>query len=174
MYALQQIFEAIRNFLEQGGNVLIIIAFVIGAMWMIMTERFIYFNGEHKRRVKDTLNAWEAREDQTSWNAQRIREAMISRVAAGANESLGLIKALVTMCPLLGLLGTVTGMIEVFDVMAVSGTGNARSMASGVAKAILPTMAGMVGALSGVFASTYLGTKAKQEIELLADRMAAE
>ncbi|MFK7885313.1 MAG: MotA/TolQ/ExbB proton channel family protein [Gammaproteobacteria bacterium] len=174
MYALQQIFEAIRDFLDQGGDVLLIIAFVIGAMWMIMTERFIYFNGEHKRRVKETLDTWEAREDRSSWHAQRIREAMISRVAGGANQSLGLIKALVTMCPLLGLLGTVTGMIEVFDVMAVSGTGNARSMASGVAKAILPTMAGMVGALSGVFASTYLGTKAKQEIELLADHMASE
>ncbi|MFK8014388.1 MAG: MotA/TolQ/ExbB proton channel family protein [Gammaproteobacteria bacterium] len=174
MYALQQIFEAIRDFVEQGGNVLFIIAFVIGALWMIMTERFIYFNSEHKRRVKETLAAWEARTDRTSWHAKRIREAMISRVSEGANQSLSLIKALVTMCPLLGLLGTVTGMIEVFDVMAVSGTGNARSMASGVAKAILPTMAGMVGALSGVFASTYLGGKAKMEIELLADHMADE
>lgn len=174
MYALTQFFEAIRDFLEQGGDVLLIIAFVIGAMWMIMTERFIYFHGEHKRLVKSTLDTWEARTDRTSWNAKRIREAMISRVAGGANQSLSLVKALVTMCPLLGLLGTVTGMIEVFDVMAVSGTGNARSMASGVAKAILPTMAGMVGALSGVFASTYLGTKAKQEIELLADHMSDE
>jgi len=66
-------------------------------------------------------------------------------------QSLGLIKSLVAVCPLLGLLGTVTGMIEVFDVMAVMGTGSARAMASGISKATIPTMAGMVGALTGVF-----------------------
>ena len=54
-------------------------------------------------------------------------------------------------------------MIEVFDVMAISGSGNARSMASGVSKATIPTMAGMVGALSGVFASTWLNRKVKTE-----------
>ena len=47
----------------------------------------------------------------------------------------------------MGLMGTVTGMIEVFDVMAISGSGNPRSMAAGVSKATVPTMAGMVAAL---------------------------
>ena len=45
------------------------------------------------------------------------------------------IRALVALCPMLGLLGTVTGMIEVFDVMAIAGSGNARGMAAGVSKA---------------------------------------
>ena len=65
--------------------------------------------------------------------------------------------------------GTVTGMIEVFDVMALSGTGNARSMASGVSKATIPTMAGMVGALSGVFLVTMLTRRVEREVELLED-----
>jgi len=62
------------------------------------------------------------------------------------------------LAPLFGLLGTVTGMIEVFQVMAFSGGGDARAMAGGVSKATLPTMAGMVVALSGVFASIYLNS----------------
>nr|NIP17524.1 MotA/TolQ/ExbB proton channel family protein [Xanthomonadales bacterium]NIX12314.1 MotA/TolQ/ExbB proton channel family protein [Xanthomonadales bacterium] len=77
----------------------------------------------------------------------------------------------VALCPLLGLLGTVTGMIEVFDVMAISGTGNPRSMASGVSKATIPTMAGMVAALSGIAMSTYLQRKAGRERELLSDHL---
>ena len=44
---------------------------------------------------------------------------------------------------MLGLLGTVYGMIEVFEVLAVLGTGNPRAMSTGVAKATIPTMAGM-------------------------------
>ena len=49
------------------------------------------------------------------------------------------------------LLGTVYGMIEVFEVLAVLGTGNPRAMSTGVAKATIPTMAGMTIALSGYF-----------------------
>ena len=59
------------------------------------------------------------------------------------------VKTLVALCPMLGLLGTVTGMIEVFDVMAAGG-GNTRGMAAGVSKATLPTMAGMVAAPLGL------------------------
>ena len=68
-------------------------------------------------------------------------------------------------------MGTVTGMIEVFDVMAFSGSGNARSMASGVSKATIPTMAGMVGALSGVFLVTLLNQKVNREVEDLEDNL---
>ncbi len=78
---------------------------------------------------------------------------------------------MVAVCPLIGLLGTVTGMIEVFDVMAILGSGNARAMAAGVSKATIPTMAGMVAALSGVFMSTYIERKAKREGERLEDSL---
>jgi biopolymer transport protein ExbB len=56
-------------------------------------------------------------------------------------------------------------MIEVFDVMAISGSGNARSMASGVSKATIPTMAGMVGALSGVFLITIITRTIETRVE---------
>ena len=58
--------------------------------------------------------------------------------------------------------GTVTGMIEVFQVMAFTGGGDARSMAGGVS-ATLPTMAGMTTALSGVFATIYLNAAKNRE-----------
>ena len=82
-----------------------------------------------------------------------------------------MVETLVALCPLLGLLGTVTGMIAVFEVMAVTGGGNARSMASGVSMATIPTMAGMVGALSGVFLVTVLVRTVKRRITFLEDRM---
>ena len=81
---------------------------------------------------------------------------------------------MVILCPLLGLLGTVTGMIEVFNILAITGGGDARSMASGVSKATIPTMAGMVAALSGVFASTWLARKAEREKELIQDQLTIE
>jgi len=85
-----------------------------------------------------------------------------------------MIQTFVALCPLLGLLGTVTGMISVFEVMAVSGTGNARSMAAGVSRATIPTMAGMVGALSGVFLVTVLTRTAKRNIQSLEEEMSMD
>jgi biopolymer transport protein ExbB len=86
-------------------------------------------------------------------------------------KNVGLIKVLISICPLLGLLGTVTGMIAVFDVMTYSGGGNARAMAGGVSKATVPTMAGMVAALSGVYFGTWLEHKAQTEAEKLEDQL---
>ena len=77
------------------------------------------------------------------------------------------------LCPLLGPLGTVTGMITVFDVMAVSGTGNARSMAAGVSQATIPTMGGMVAALSGMFPAIYLERQAKRRTSEFEDHLAS-
>ncbi|KPZ60548.1 MotA/TolQ/ExbB proton channel family protein [Pseudoalteromonas sp. S3776] len=163
--------NAIRDFLDTGGQVLLVIGVLIFAMWLLILERFIYFFKGFSRYKQKLKAQWKNRAERNSWNAEQIRQAMISRASMRLDTNLALINVMVALCPLLGLLGTVTGMIEVFDVMAITGTGSARSMASGVSKATIPTMAGMVGALSGVFASTFLQRKAKREVELLQDSM---
>ncbi len=171
MYFLIDWYEATLAFLDLGGQVLVVIAWVLLFMWTLIVERVLYFRTAHRRMVAQTLEVWEARGERRSWNAFQIRAAMVSRVSMDANMSLPMIKTLVALCPLLGLTGTVTGMIEVFDVMAFIGTGSARSMAAGVSKATVPTMAGMVGALSGVFASIWLSRKADREVEMLQDNL---
>jgi len=90
-------------------------------------------------------------------------------VRLNLHRNLGPIQTVVKLCPMLGLLGTVTGMIEVFDVMAIAGSGNARGMAAGVSKATLPTMAGMVAALTGMLFSIQLSRFAVDESERVAD-----
>jgi biopolymer transport protein ExbB len=162
-------FEAVRDFMELGGDVLTLIAVVIFLMWVLIFERIIYFRTGLNSMGKEISDAWEARAERTSWNAHQIRYAMVSRYAMAANVGVPVIQTLVALCPLLGLMGTVTGMIEVFDVMAISGSGNARSMASGVSKATIPTMAGMVGALSGVFLNTFISRSIETRVEHLED-----
>jgi biopolymer transport protein ExbB len=174
MYSLIEWYDATRDFLTQGGPILTWIAWLMLFMWVLIVERVIYLRTEHKKAMRIALETWESRAERASWNARQIRDALISRVKLSLTQPLSLIQTCVALCPLLGLLGTVTGMITVFDVMAISGTGNARSMASGVSMATIPTMAGMVGALSGVFAITWLMRKAETEIESLKDNMTME
>ncbi|KFZ28420.1 biopolymer transporter ExbB [Pseudidiomarina atlantica] len=166
--------NAIRDFVETGGQVLLAIGILIFVMWLMILERIFYYSRGHQQVKKAALADWQARADKSSWRAEQIRQAMISRVSIALGGRLPILQAMVALCPLLGLMGTVTGMIEVFDVMAISGTGNARSMAAGVSKATIPTMAGMVGALSGVFATTWLQRTAKRERMKLEDRMLLE
>ena len=81
------------------------------------------------------------------------------------------IHVLIALCPLFGLLGTVTGMMNVFDVIAVMGTGNVRAMASGISQATIPTMAGMVVALPGLYLKAGLRKQAQRRVARLADRL---
>jgi biopolymer transport protein ExbB len=163
--------ETIRDFMELGGDVLFVIGFLTLFMWTLILERLFYLRTGHKRLSAKTMQLWESRSDHKSWNAHQIRIRLISQVSAQVERNIPLIQTCVALCPLLGLLGTVTGMVEVFEVMAISGSGNPRSMASGVSKATIPTMAGMVAALSGVAMATYLQRKASRERELLADNL---
>ena len=122
--------------------------------------------------MSGVIASWEGRSsERKSWSAQQIREKLISQARMQINQYLPVIKTLVALCPLLGLLGTVTGMIEVFNIMAVTGGGDAKSMAGGVSRATVPTMAGMVAALSGVFANTYVTRIAERESAFLEDNL---
>jgi biopolymer transport protein ExbB len=171
MQTLIDAYEAIRDFLELGGPVLRAIAILILVMWILILERLIYFRTGLQSLMKDSFARWEARSERRSWYAHQVRSQIISEVRMAANTGLPMIQTLNVLSPLLGLLGTVTGMITVFEVMAISGTGNARSMAAGVSMATIPTMAGMVGALSGVFLVTILTRMAKRQINFLEDEL---
>ena len=171
MIWLTDAFEAIRDFMNLGGPVLRMIAVTIFLMWVLIVERIMYFRTGMKSMARDIHDKWEARPERRSWNAEQIRELMISRFSIRANKGISMIQTLVALCPLLGLLGTVTGMIKVFEVMAVSGSGNVRAMAAGVSQATVPTMAGMVGALSGVLLVTILSRRAAREVQYLEDTL---
>ena len=171
MYWLIDSFAAIRDFMNLGGVVLKSIAVVIFLMWVLIVERIMYFRTSMKQMSKEIHDSWETRQERRSWNAHQIRELMISRFSEATSQGINVIQTFVALCPLLGLLGTVTGMISVFQVMAVSGSGNVRAMAAGVSQATVPTMAGMVGALSGVLLVTLLTRRAAREVEFLEDSL---
>ncbi len=160
---------SIRDFMTLGGNVLWAIMLVLFLMWTFILERVWFLYKVFPSTRKQIVHVWESRSDTSSWYARQVREGLISEASIALTQNIGFIKALIAICPLIGLLGTVTGMIAVFDVMTYSGGGNARAMASGVSMATVPTMAGMVAALSGVYFSTWLEHKAGTEAERLED-----
>ena len=174
MVALYNLLESIRGFIELGGNVLWAILVVLLAMWTLILERYWYLLRVFPNERRGMIREWEGRSDRRSWHARRIRDGLISDARQKLRKNVGMIQTLVSICPLLGLLGTVTGMVAVFDVMAFFGTANARAMAAGVSKATVPTMAGMVAALSGVYFASHLDRKAALETEKIKDFLSSQ
>lgn len=147
---------SLQHFMNQGGQILWWLAAVVVVSWLLVVERVIYLLITYPKQKKHWLSQWHARQDQTSWYAHALRDGLLSEARIALNQNLNLIKVLVAICPMLGLLGTVTGMISVFDVMATQGSSQPRLMASGISLATLPTMAGMVAALAGMFVHARL------------------
>jgi biopolymer transport protein ExbB len=165
--------EAIRGFFNLGGPVLILIAGLTFFMWLLLLERASYFLISYKHDAQAALDYWEARGERRSWHALAIRDKLISELHVKIEHNLAMIKTMIAICPLFGLLGTVTGMIEVFTVLSIGG-GEARSMADGISRATIPTMAGMVAALSGVFANITISQRAARERELIEEHLTSD
>ncbi len=158
-------FVAIRNFFEAGGDVLWAILAVTTLMWMFIVERLWYLTMILPQRVAETRAEWDGFKHLSTWQTQLIRRQLISKISLDAHRFLVVIKTFMALLPLLGLLGTVTGMIQVFDAMTITGTGNARLMAGGVSAATIPTMSGLVAALSGLYLATYLEQRTDREVK---------
>ncbi|MBV59768.1 MotA/TolQ/ExbB proton channel family protein [Abyssibacter profundi] len=164
-------FASILDFLENGGPIVWILLFVAIGLWSLIIERLLFVSFTYPKLKQAAIEQWDQQADRRSWLSKGLRARLISETSKSVARSVLTIKTLVALCPMIGLLGTVTGMVSVFDVMAISGTGNARAMASGVYRATLPTMAGMVVALSGIYFSVQLENLAKRERRELEDEL---
>jgi len=161
----------LQEFLERGGPILVLIMATTFVMWAFILERFAYFYFAFEGQSKRVKQEWGSRADKQSWYAHAIRDQLISEVNQRAQQNVELIKTLVAIAPLFGLLGTVTGMVTVFDVMAISGSSDAQAMSAGVSRATIPTMAGMVASLSGLILANQIELLAKRRTAGLADSL---
>ena len=141
-------------------------------MWTLIIERFWFFRTALPPKIAAAHREWLERPQKMSWASRCVRRQLISEISVAAQHNIGTIQVLMAILPLLGLLGTVTGMIQVFNVMAVVGTSNARLMAGGVSAATIPTMAGLVAALSGLYLAVYLQRRANKATHVITDILA--
>lgn len=164
-------FADVIDFLASGGPVLISILLVSIILWMLIIDRYWFFAKDASALCKEQQDNWLSLPEHDSWQALQISNKIISCVKIEFDRYRSLIQLLVVICPLLGLLGTVTGMIKVFDIMAITGTGNARAMASGISMATVPTMAGMVVSLIGLYFKSRFDSLAKKQLESFKDTL---
>ena len=161
----------LQAFLDRGGPVLLVIMFATFVMWALILERVFYFRFAHKQVAAEAIAEWRSRSDRKSTFAHWIRDKLVSEVRMKAEQNVSLTKAMVSLAPLLGLLGTVTGMVAVFDVMAITNGADAKAMSAGVSRATIPTMAGMVASLSGILFTSGRDRRVSRSVQQVEDAM---
>jgi biopolymer transport protein ExbB len=175
---------SIIEYLKMGGWVmapLIVLAFVLAAM---IIERGLYFGAlrNNSLSVEEIIERLQISSvtgrTGTGLNDMvlgrclearkrygRLDRSVIEEVIRGClpelTKHLRSIGALTAAAPLLGLLGTVTGMITTFNVMNIFGTGNAKAMSGGISEAMITTQFGLIVAILGLAISMLLSRRAR-------------
>jgi len=160
---------------HQGGTVGYVILGVGVIALLISLERFfslMIMGGKIRRQLKDDI----AHDDNPLGRVMKVKDQFpdvahdtlelklseaILREMPKVTRNLTLIKIISVVAPLLGLLGTVTGMINTFQAITLFGTGDPKLMAGGISQALVTTVLGLVVAIPTVFLYTLLNTRAK-------------
>ena len=161
----------LQEFLARGGPVLLAIMAATFVMWALILERLFYFRFAHKAVAEQALSEWHSRSDHKSTFAHWVRDKLVSEVRQQAQANVSFTKAMVALAPLLGLLGTVTGMVTVFDNMAITDGADAKALSRGVSQATIPTMAGMVASISGILFTSGMDQKVHRLVQQVEDDM---
>jgi len=95
----------------------------------------------------------------------KAMEAAVQAEIPGLRSRLGILDTIVTLAPLLGLLGTVVGMIGSFNVMSEVGMGQPHAVTGGVAEALIATATGLLIAILTLIAYNYFTARAEREMD---------
>lgn len=101
----------------------------------------------------------------------KLEEAVLKE-RPGIESGLAVLKIIAAVAPLLGLLGTVTGMIETFQSITIFGAGDPKNMASGISAALVTTVLGLVVAIPVVLMHTLVNSRAKRIVHILDEQTA--
>ncbi len=174
-----------EEYLAAGGVVMIPLLAVSTVMWILIVNRLLFFRRLYRKNMDRERAARYIREGEipdpkeyrgvvamlvTEFQMRRtgsidvdrpILDETVMSVVSNLDRHLAVIGSLAKASPLLGLLGTVTGMIATFDTISVFGAGNARAMAAGISEALITTQTGLLVAIPGLYAYNWLARRAE-------------
>ena len=172
-------------FLQTGGIVMIPLLCINLLMWMLIIHKGLLVHRLGRNPLK-AAEAWQYVKNNHTPDPQKhhcgvamlvhrfqlkrcgdsaLDKNIIDEITLSINRSLSgsisFIGVLAGVAPLIGLLGTVTGMMATFDVLSQFGTGNVKAMAGGISEALITTETGLVVAIPGLYLHSFLSRRVK-------------
>lgn len=173
----------LADYLQRGGVIMLPLVAVSLVMWGMILYcllQLLCWRGSGKDRITASqIDQWSSTElttrsqKSTSATMQLLRSfcqrrtgdanldgyvinELVAEVNGPLDRGLTLIGVLAAVAPLLGLLGTVLGMITTFNTITLFGTGNARAMAGGISQALITTQTGLLIAIPGLYMRNFI------------------
>ncbi|MDY0398688.1 MAG: MotA/TolQ/ExbB proton channel family protein [Desulfuromonas thiophila] len=181
------------DYLATGGLVMLPLVLVSLMLWTLIFERLLLFRRLERGDppLAELVRCWraglslppaaglrsqlvkvlQAEAALPSALNRRLLDACALRLQAAIDRNLDQIRVLAAVAPLLGLLGTVTGMMATFDAIALFGSGNVRALAGGISEALITTQGGLLVSIPGVLASAVLNLRARRLQERLEETL---
>ncbi|MFO7911798.1 MAG: MotA/TolQ/ExbB proton channel family protein [Desulfotignum sp.] len=186
------LFGNLAAYIRSGGIVMVPILAVSLVMWVLIFNRVWFMRTLYVKNISRTRAGELVRLNQRPTdrykgaNSCLVRQFLARRtrdrdldgyildetvmgMCASLDRYLAAIRVLSAVAPLLGLLGTVVGMMHTFEVITVFGTGNARAMAAGISVALITTQTGLMVAIPGLYMAGWLTRRSRN----LKNRIAA-
>lgn len=174
---------SLGNYIQSGGVVMVPILIISLSMWVLIINRILFMRRLYGRNiprekagelVKTNQMPHDRYQGITSLLVRQfilarshdlhldefILDEIVVRLVASVDTYLAVISILAGVAPLLGLLGTVMGMMETFDVITHFGTGNANAMAGGISVALISTQTGLMVSIPGLYMAGFLTKRA--------------
>ncbi len=182
----------LEAYIAAGGVAMVPLVLVSLAMWLLIVERALFFRRLHRKNMplkealshvrdnrlpdpdqyRGVVSLLVARFLQRRSSDPKLNRFILDETVLTINRSLSdhlaVIGVLAAVAPLLGLLGTVTGMIGTFDILSVFGTGNAKGMAGGISEALITTQTGLLVAIPGLYMKGFLDRRARNLMQRVA------
>lgn len=180
---ISMVLSNIIDYINKGGIVMYPLICISFIMWLLIIERLIFFKRLYSKNIskkeiiaiikgteKPSLNygiidilLYEIlkKKEEMDLSPSIIDEAVV-KVVHSLDKHLEIISLLASIAPLLGLLGTTTGMVKTFFAIAIFGTGNAKALASGISEALITTQTGLFIAIPGIYMSNFLNQRARR------------
>ncbi len=189
---LAHLFWTMVAYLQTGSIVMFPLVAVSMVMWTLIINRLLFFHRIYRKNMprdragefvknnemppphiyKGAVSLLVTRFLKNRTHNPRvdlyILDETVMEIVTVLDRHLAFIGILAAVAPLLGLLGTVTGMMATFDIISMFGTGNARAMAGGISEALVTTQTGLVVAIPGLYMHGFLVKRAEKLKVLIA------
>ena len=180
---IKELLFSIEHYIKSGGVVMIPILVISFFMWILIINRMLFLRQLYSKNISRdqagelVKNNQEPELRYQGINSLLVREFLaarsqdpelddfildetVVRLISSLDSHLATIQVLAGVAPLLGLLGTVIGMMSTFDVITIFGTGNAKAMAGGISVALITTQTGLMVSIPGLYMSGFLTKRA--------------
>jgi biopolymer transport protein ExbB len=171
---------------KNGGPVMYPLLLCSVLVLFVVVERFIFWAGIDLRRDRNLLDEmlelcrqgkWEVVREKVrgsrdyvirilvtgivhrEFSLSKAMESAATEQLRGMGRFMGVLDTMITVAPLLGIFGTVIGIIASFEILGTAGIGDPRAVTGGIAQALITTAAGLGIAIISVFPFNYFNAR---------------